>query len=126
MFNKEFWTEIKEKNPLAFEEFLGKNNFLYIEKMEFGLAKKSEFEHKDGTILVLPEKVCFCELVYYFDSLGIIIVTDYQTDAVGLIHYCFKINDVYYLQSILDRQLAELEAVKRAFDIREKQLKGGE
>jgi hypothetical protein len=83
MFNKEFWNDRKEKNPLAFEEFLEKNNFLYIEKMEFGLAKKSEFEHKDGIILVLPEKVCFCELVYYFDSLDIIIHIETYPKMVG-------------------------------------------
>ncbi|RPJ58241.1 MAG: hypothetical protein EHM12_08130 [Dehalococcoidia bacterium] len=138
MFNKEFWTEIKEKNPLAFEEFKNKIQMRCVSEdylsLTFCLFENLYFNlnHKEGyEIIPIPDIFIFALLHRYFDGLGIIInfsKTENCFNFTWMYHIRIEIDFTDFFESDYEfnsRDEAELAAVKKVFEIRENQLKGG-
>ncbi len=116
MFDNKFWEEIKEKYPKAFEKFLEYEKYVYD---GHNFSYDMRFFASSSIVYV-----CYCDVEKWFDDIGIIIeIVIYEKG------FNFRIyNNDYKLWIIKDwrvytRQKAKLEAVKKAFEIKENQLK---
>lgn len=108
MFDTKFWEEIKTNYPEAYKEFYDLNvkNDIQIFDNAFGKIKGLQ-------------NICYCKLETYFRKKEIIIYTTCAYDYSAWNHTVNK-HTIYGCKSI---EIAQLSVVKRAFEIRNNQLK---
>lgn len=111
MFDVKFWEEIKTNYPKAYDEC----------RKNFNISNNYMNDWKC---------LCFCDIETYFYNLGMIIIIDYDTEDNNYYYWIyrnqFNIEDTF--EKFSDYKLrpeAKLAAVKKAFEIRENQLKDG-
>jgi hypothetical protein len=130
MFDVKFWEEIKTDFPKGYEIFCNETGYkLYnVGNNEFYMFKENDAD------------LCYCDLEAYFDGLGINIEIIkfrmnpkiFETDNPFFKEYDFLIlnKNVLFSGKLHDIEVnsteeAKLAAVKKAFEIREDQLKDG-
>lgn len=121
------WNKIKEKWPKSYNKIIKDLCLTYDDftnKLYFStLYELYEYKHW----------ICFCDLVDFFDSWGIIIyITYFNNDTIGnfFCMYDYRIcnaetaENYYSSEGIINRNDAKIQAVYKAFEILEKQLEG--
>jgi hypothetical protein len=118
------WKEIKEKYSNALEKYCKYFNIYYYEDFDTCFYEESEFKHNDGSCLILPVRKCYCDIEKFFDDNGVIITIDsaYMKQYWFVIETDQKIYN-HEVDCYSSRQEAKEQAIKKAFEILEEQLK---
>ncbi len=123
MFDNKFWEEIKINYPNAYKKFI-----IDFYKLEYYLTDSFDLNESH---------FCYCDIEKWFDANGIIIIIDndltYQqnTGKVKLYGWIYRIivieqeinNEIRNWYEIKTRPKAKLQAIPKAFEIMENQLK---
>ena len=113
MFDRKFWQEIETNYPTAYKEFdyteaIFDNHIIIISRDDYN-------------------NICYCDLEKFFDDNGIIIEITYWVEendfTWSIYRNQFMIEDNIDLNHNKTRDEAKLQAVKKAFEIKENQLK---
>jgi hypothetical protein len=133
MFDGNFWKEIKEKYPKGYMKFYKyRKEFFDNDKThgneDLGKLTKPFFES-------IINSYCYCDLETFFDENGIIILIIYcdYDEAKNYQRFSFDIINKQTNNLLSDKNIyydtrpeAQLEAVKKAFEILNQQLENEE